>query len=226
MPLKRYLSSIPGAKTVARKLNRILLCVGFPGSAKYWDEVYASGGNSGEGSYGRLADFKAEILNQFVTNESIASVIEFGCGDGNQLSLASYPMYMGVDVSPSAISRCKSRFKSDASKRFVAFDEYNCERAQLAVSLDVVYHLVEDSVYESYMKRLFDAATHFVAIYSTNYNGKDIDDKPHVLHRRFSDWVSNHRTDFVLIQNIKNRFPSSDAAENGSPCEFYFYKRL
>ena len=49
---------------------------------------YASGGSSGPGSYGRLAAGKADFLNRFVEDHQIKTVLEIGCGDGNQLSLA------------------------------------------------------------------------------------------------------------------------------------------
>ncbi|MCL2283845.1 MAG: glycosyltransferase family 92 protein [Fibromonadales bacterium] len=63
-------------------------------SGKYWEERYANGGNSGDGSYNCLAQFKAEILNDFVKEHSVNSAIEFGCGDGSQLSLVKYPKYL------------------------------------------------------------------------------------------------------------------------------------
>ena len=34
--------------------------------SNYWDQRYKKGGNSGAGSYGRLAEFKAEIINKFI----------------------------------------------------------------------------------------------------------------------------------------------------------------
>ncbi|MDR2439202.1 MAG: class I SAM-dependent methyltransferase [Planctomycetaceae bacterium] len=106
-------------KFIIKQIKKIpLLCylvviirqVLFPGSKRYWDNRYCQGGNSGAGSYGRLAEFKAEILNKFVTENNINSVIEFGCGDGNQLMLANYPYYIGVDVSPKAIEICRELF--------------------------------------------------------------------------------------------------------------------
>jgi hypothetical protein len=66
----------------------------FPGSGKYWDNRYKKCGNSGAGSYGKLAEFKADILNKFISKNNIQSVIEFGCGDGNQLLLANYQCYI------------------------------------------------------------------------------------------------------------------------------------
>ena len=79
----------------------------FPGSSDYWRLRYERGGNSGAGSYNRLAEFKAEILNELVSEKSIKTVIEFGCGDGSQLQLAAYPRYLGFDVSAKAVAMCK-----------------------------------------------------------------------------------------------------------------------
>ncbi len=79
------------------------------GCAKYWNGRYKAGGNSGIGSYGRLAEFKAEIINNFVADYEIHTVIEWGCGDGNQLSLAQYPQYIGFDVSLKSVKMCKKK---------------------------------------------------------------------------------------------------------------------
>src|SRR6266571_3595448 len=94
----------------------------FPGSVAYWERRYAGGGTSGLGSYGELAQFKANVLNKFVSEHSVQSVIEFGCGDGNQLALCRYPRYIGLDVSRSAIMRCLERFRDDPSKSFFWYD--------------------------------------------------------------------------------------------------------
>ncbi|MBI9084342.1 MAG: hypothetical protein JEZ11_12140 [Desulfobacterales bacterium] len=73
---------------------------------EYWERRYAQGGTSGAGSYGRLAEFKAEVLNTFVEERGVQNIIEFGCGDGNQLSLAKYPSYVGLDASKTAVTQC------------------------------------------------------------------------------------------------------------------------
>jgi hypothetical protein len=38
----------------------------FKNSSYYWDQRYRTGGNSGAGSYGRLAEFKACFMNAFL----------------------------------------------------------------------------------------------------------------------------------------------------------------
>ena len=81
----------------------------FDGSADYWDRRYRLGSDSGAGSYGRTAVHKAAFLNTFVAEHHVPSVIEFGCGDGHQLSLAEYPRYVGLDVSSEAVRACQAR---------------------------------------------------------------------------------------------------------------------
>src|SRR5262249_17014059 len=146
----------------------------FPGSKLYWERRYDQGGSSGAGSYGRLALYKAEYLNDFVAKMHIQSVIEYGCGDGHQLSLMQYPSYIGLDVSASSIFRCVEVFSPDMTKSFLLYnskafmDNLNICNADMSLSLDVIYHLVEDETYDLYMRHLFSSSRRFVVIYSSN----------------------------------------------------------
>src|SRR3989339_1402077 len=88
-----------GIGSVRGGLGHLLRAAKSPGTISFWEARYRSGGDSGLGSFGRLAQFKADVLNDFVRQAGIASIIEFGCGDGNQLRLAAYPSYVGLDVS-------------------------------------------------------------------------------------------------------------------------------
>lgn len=197
----------------------------FDGSANYWDERYARGGDSGAGSFGRFGEFKAEVLNGFVERNGVRSVIEFGSGDGNQLSIARYPRYLGVDVSTEAIKLCRQRFKGDDSKTFVALADYAGERADLALSLDVIYHLVEDEVFNDYMARLFDASDRWVIVYSSNHDDTDRAEAAHVRHRKFTNWVQANRPGWVLRENIPNRYPYTGDFRLGSFSEFFIFER-
>src|SRR5262249_12471902 len=102
--MKSFIKAVPLLGAATAKGSRWPLVsrlrnLKFQGSASFWEGVYQKGETSGPGSYGRLAVFKAEILNKFVREKAVNSVIEFGCGDGAQLELATYPKYVGVDVS-------------------------------------------------------------------------------------------------------------------------------
>jgi hypothetical protein len=197
----------------------------FKSSANYWDRRYIAGGNSGAGSYNQLSEFKAEFLNEFVVRNDIQSVIEFGSGDGAQLALSNYKNYIGVDVSKAAIDATRSRFATDPTKRFYETTELpNGLTAELSLSLDVVYHLVEDEVYNGYMRALFDAGTRFVIIYSSNVDSPS--KAPHVRHRRFTDWVSSERAEFALIDHVPNPYPFDERdAGNTSFADFYVFAR-
>jgi SAM-dependent methyltransferase len=187
--VKDLIAPLPGVRQVSRLRKRIT----YKGSAAFWERRYAKGGWSGPGSYGDMARGKADFLNDFVQEHGINSVIEFGCGDGNQLSLAIYTNYVGLDVSKSAIELCIHRFSDDQTKSFYLYDSLcfadrrGLFTADLALSLDVVFHLTEELIYETYMSHLFAAGRQYVIVYSTN--GIISDEAPHVLHRNFSSWV-------------------------------------
>ncbi|MBL7827368.1 MAG: class I SAM-dependent methyltransferase [Saprospiraceae bacterium] len=144
----------------------------YRGAHKYWEHRYRTGGNSGAGSSGALAQYKASIVNDLVKQHAIQSIVDFGCGDGEQLRLAEYPAYLGLDISPSAIQLCRIKFEHDHSKKFAVYhpDTFDAQqaRADLALSMEVIFHLTEEGVYQAYMKHLFASATRFVVIFSSN----------------------------------------------------------
>ncbi|MCC6608063.1 MAG: class I SAM-dependent methyltransferase [Burkholderiales bacterium] len=195
----------------------------FRGSRSYWKERYATGGSSGVGSYGKFAEFKAEVINAFVAQRCVRSVIEFGCGDGNQLTLGQYPEYFGLDVSEVAVELCRRRFASDPSKRFALMSDYGGKPADLALSLDVIYHLVEDDVFEAYMRMLFAAAARYVIVYSSDSEESAARVAAHVRHRNFSRWVARNLPAWRLLERIPNRYPYRGDYREGSFSDFFIY---
>jgi len=198
--VKDYLNKIEPAKAADNNMETF-------SSEEYWEDRYAKGGDSGAGSYYRLAQFKAEIINDFVKRNAINSVIEFGCGDGNQLSLIQYPDYTGFDVSETAINLCRQKFVGDHTKQFRLMSDYKNETAELTLSLDVIYHLIEDDDYENYMKMLFHASTGYVVVYASNKT--ELQRTRHVKHRIFTDWIKDNLKNWKLLQFIPNRYPAT-----------------
>jgi SAM-dependent methyltransferase len=197
----------------------------FAGSAQYWDHRYAAGGDSGAGSYGKFATFKARVLNGLFAELKIQSVVEFGCGDGNQLTLLKVKQYLGVDVSAQAVARCRERFDGAAGRRFVTLAEYAGEPADCALSLDVIYHLVEDPVYEAYMRQLFDAARSLVVVYSSNHEDPNKREAVHVRHREFTRWVASQAPHWRLLRHVPNAYPFRGNYREGSFADFYAFVR-
>jgi SAM-dependent methyltransferase len=217
--VKDLLRPLPGV----RRMSMFRQQLSFQGSARYWERNYARGGTSGDGSYGAVGQAKADFLNSFVRERVVQSVVEFGCGDGNQLSLADYPRYAGLDVSQTALELCKRRFAEDLSKSFFLYDgnffvDNACLfAADLALSLDVVYHLIEEPVFETYMSHLFGAGHRYVIIYATNTTMGGT--APHVRHRSFSSWVDDNSPEWRLARVARG--PGVGPAR----ADFFIYER-
>ena len=198
----------------------------FDGSASYWESRYRDGGSSGVGSYDRFAQYKAEFINDLVARESIGSAIELGCGDGNQLALLEIERYTGVDVSETVLEACRARFADDPTRRFLHADALagpERPRAELALSLDVIYHLVEDAVFERHIDDLFACATRRVVVYSSDDPEVEAKSGPHVRHRRFTDRIALAHPDWTLVGHEPNRYPYAGDYRSGSFAEFHVY---
>jgi SAM-dependent methyltransferase len=228
--LRDWLQGLPLVGSAASRLYvDALTRFRFPGSANYWDARYRRGGSSGSGSQDRLAEFKRATLATFVAEHAIASVIEFGCGDGNQLAAASYARYIGLDVSQAAIAACTRRFAADASKSFYVYDSLafadraRLFHAELALSLDVLYHLVEDEIFAAYLRHLFAAADRYVIIYSSDLDARQT---YHERDRAFSRWVAQNISGWSLQQRIANpyAYDKSNPAHT-SKSDFFIYAR-
>ena len=194
-------------------------------SVEYWKKRYADGGNSGSGSYGGLAKFKASSLNAFIAENSVASIVEYGSGDGNQLGMINIDRYLGLDVSPDAIAKTTEMYKDDPTKTFRVYepDSHTASeltQADLAISMDVILHLTEDERYEKYLVNLFASATRFVGIFNT---ATEEQLSTMAKHNRFRDhrlWI---RAQATLIAEVNvDMLPDS----YGYPLQtgFYYYE--
>jgi len=204
--------------SIFKKIYFSLLNLKFKGSKDYWESRYRSNQNSGSGSYGISAEYKARFLNQFVRDNNVESVIELGCGDGNQLGYFKFPFYTGLDVALTAVNICIKKYSGQSNKTFELLtsenlNKYFNEKKELALSLDVIFHLVENDVFENYMFNLFNCASRFVIIYSWDVNGPK---KGHVRQRNFSKWVFENIQGFDLIQRVKSQ----------DFCDFLVYKKI
>ena len=204
----------------------------FPGSAAYWEERYRRGETSGPGSGGVNARFKADILNRFVEDHGVRDVIEFGCGDGQQLALAGYPKYVGLDVAEASIEMCRAKFADDPTKEFHIYRSSGTvagqERfvADLSLSLDVIYHLVEDTIFEQHMADVFAASRRWVILYTSDSDRIRQVTAPHCRHRPVARYVAQRFPDWGLSQRIRNANPWRGDLEHGSPADFYVYEQL
>lgn len=228
-----WLKRIPILGPTLVRVNRLIFGkknkLKFESSAQYWNDRYCSGGTSGAGSYGRLSKFKANFLNNFVRDKGIESVVEYGCGDGAQLALAIYPEYVGFDVSPVALEICRKKFQSSTPDKYEFFHTNTIIEKEgdfdLAISLDVIYHLVEDDAFDCYMKRLFNSSRKYVVIYL--YNFEKNYESPHERGREFLKWCHDYAPNWKLMDIVKNPYSyNKDDPNNTSQSDFFIFQKI
>lgn len=179
-------------------------------SKEYWGNRYKSGGNSGVGSQGLLAKYKALIINRFIKDNNIQKVCELGCGDV-QFTLYDIPKFTGYDVSNYIIEQNKARFKQHIfTSSIEELDSYD-----LTMSLDVILHLIEDNVYQEYMKNLFRLSNKYVLIYSPNRN-----EILGGIHNKYWEFLPDVPKNFELIEFIDN--PHKGAL---TQADFFIFKK-
>lgn len=187
-------------------------------SSKYWDNRYIAGKDSGEGSYGKMAKFKAKITNDFIKEHHIDSILDLGCGDGNQASLFKCRKYTGFDVSEAIIEACATKFKNDSTKYFT-----NCLRnlkpADLVLSYEVLFHLIDFDVFMEHLRRLFKFSKEYVIIFSSNEYSR-IPQAYHVKHRKFTTIIPDYFPEWKLVKIILNEYPDESFSD------FFIYKKI
>lgn len=150
----------------------------------YWEQRWRAGRGAGDGSVGEAGERKTRWLSAFFGEHAVESVIDWGCGDGrvfHVLDAADGVDYMGIDVSPTAIDRCIGRWPDGWFLLLGAVCESPPRGWDCAVSIDVVYHLVDDAEYAEHLRLLFGSATRFVVAHATNLD--EPGDAPHMRHR-------------------------------------------
>lgn len=188
----------------------------------YWDHRYRAGGSSGRGSRQEVAAYKATVINRWIEDFNVESIVDLGCGDGYQVGLIDCPKYLGLDTSEKAVELCRNQFEGDSTKKFRLYrpgihrSSKRGPKADMAISLDVIFHLTKNSYFERYMDDLFGSAQRLVAICSSNTNRWSL--WPHIRHREFREWVETNREDWRLIRHIPSPY-------HGGSKEFFLYMR-
>lgn len=193
-------------------------------STKYWQDRYENGGNSGLGSRGELAQYKADFINEFINGFDIESMTEYGCGDGYNLSMINCKRIVGLDVSSVAIEKCKELMPQHTFVNTKATQPFKHEPTDLIVSLDVLYHLIEDNVYEHYMTQLVHCNSKYIIIYAPTYD--EVKNNKFSIHVKPRDFTKHSMLNqyYTLIKTEQNKFKSLDHT-TGSFSDWFIYLR-
>lgn len=197
-------------------------------SRRYWLARYTSADPGGWGSKGVLAAYKADFLRRLVLRYGVTSILELGCGDGEQLAVYDFGgvSYVGLDVL-TAVAKAEERFRGDRRKLFGTLDDPGLlgVTADLTLSADVIYHLVEDDVWLAHMARLFDRSLRLVAIYAPDTDETPENAGVHCRFRRWSEWVERERPEWAMVFREDNPHRLTPENPKGSLSDFHVYAR-
>jgi len=134
----------------------------------YWEARYVAGGDSGPGSSKNEGRFKSNLVGSLIDFLQVESIIDFGCGDGQLMSEAlsghSGIHYTGIDFSPKALELSESKIGrlQGINSRFVNMDPSKGQPtpvADLAICLDVLFHIKERADASRLMMRVLNSFT-------------------------------------------------------------------
>ena len=184
-------------RKIIREIFRSKITKRFINSSQYWEDRYYYGGNSGRGSYLEEANIKANFLNNTIQKFDLDYIVDIGCGDGNNLGLFKSPNYFGIDLSETIIKKNIRKFIRDKSKKFYLLKDNQIkiineiksivnQNNTIILSFDVIFHLVEDTVYKEHLDFINSTNANYCLVVSTDKHVHYDYSKPHVRHRNYS----------------------------------------
>ncbi|MEI7794653.1 MAG: class I SAM-dependent methyltransferase, partial [Thermoleophilia bacterium] len=169
--------------------------------ADYWNSRYSAGGTSGAGSYGEDAAWKAATVNAIVADNAVESVLEFGCGDGHQLSLLKVPEYVGLDISDEAVRLCRERHRTDPTKSFRTWTPgapVHQGPFDLVLALEVLMHIIDDDAFCQTLDAIFASSRRLVVIQTPLAPVSEYRQGSHEHHRDLLPYLAPHLASFDL----------------------------
>ena len=202
-------------RKIIRELFRVKITKKFISSSQYWEDRYYYGGNSGSGSYNEGAAEKANYLNQKIKEFDINTIVDIGCGDGNNLELYESEYYFGFDVSKTIIAYNKNKFTNDINKIFMLIDnnlEENISNIRnqkkikklICVSFDVIGHLVEDEIYANHLRTFEILNPDYLIISNSDEDAEYDPSVPHIKQRNYSRDLINKGWKLVDVHPKNN----------------------
>lgn len=162
---------------------------------QHWDQRYSTGGNSGNGSYGNSAIGKGKYISDVIKKFKIKTINDLGHGDGNQLKYFEGDFkYYGYDVSSYINSKLANEYKDNPKYTFLdSVGKMN--KGDLALSLDVIYHIIQEDEYYKYLDTLFSLGD-YVLIYAVDMDHKFT---PYFQARKFTPYIDSTFPQFKLL---------------------------
>lgn len=173
---------------------------------------------SGTGSRGKLANFKADFVNNFIKEKNIKTIFDFGCGDLQNASLLKVENYLGIDIvehaHPKNISA--NNFKTMVSR----FDKFeNSEKADLCLCMDVLYHILEDEqdYLHATLEKIISYSKQYFIIYAQNSYDDTLGYRGHLFNSPWRQILQEKNVELIFEQ---------DKCEPGTSAKFFIYQKV
>ena len=199
---------------------------------RYWQKRYASGRNSGAGSYGANAEYKSSVINEIVEREGIQSVLEFGCGDGNQLTYYRFPRYVGLDVTQEAVDMCSAKFADDPTKSFQYYtpgEHLTLGSFDMTMAVEVLMHVTRDDDYFQTLQAILDNSLRWVVLIDPLWPVREYQKGSHEKHRQLLQFLED-LDDFEIVEIRIHPSATLEGRKNGEigemAADFVLLRRL
>ena len=125
-----------------------------------FDEIYKHNGwgfGSGHGSLPSVTKGYRKLLEDFIRENNIKSVVDYGCGDWQFSRLVDWgdASYTGVDVVPSVVEENTAKYGSDKITFKAIKPGAKPPKADLLIVKDVLQHLPNATV-EKFIKEVLE----------------------------------------------------------------------
>ena len=173
---------------------------------------------SGSGSRGSLAKFKIDYINNFIEENNIESMIDFGCGDLQVSSQFNVGNYLGIDIIE---HKYPENIKAKKFKTIVSrFDNFSHgERVELCTCLDVLYHILSDEAeyLKNSIQNIINHSSRYIIIYAQDSH-----------NRSYNNWT-NHMNNSPWRQIIESHglklISEQEEPKSGSTAKFFIYEK-
>lgn len=131
---------------------------------QYWDQRYASGGTSGEGSIGSDGEWKWSVIERYVP--FLTNVLDIGCGDLTFWEGRDCENYTGIDISKTIV---EVNTKKRPKWKFIHGNaEIRIEglKKDVVFCFDVLFHIMNTKTYREVLKNICHYSNDFIFIYT------------------------------------------------------------
>lgn len=183
--------------------------------AGHWSRRWRAAADSGAGAIVGDGVDKARFVSDFVKEQEVASVIDWGCGEGEVLEKLDLHgvEYTGVETSAAAVERMRRRFAERPEHTFTL--PHGCdrwERRELALSLEALPRCSGEREYDDHLAKLFGSSRRFVLIGTAD------------------DAAARHVRPRSIVRDVAERFPEweltrTEAATAGGSASFLLYEK-